>query len=162
MLGIAHGDLRLVCSCSAMETHFMKLPTNSSCADVASRGSLELNSECCNQGQTIVTCYTLQHLPIPFCELVWPTTSRQSRFTPRSFHFTITTLTVDWGSSSRAEILQTDLLERWHPMTVPLWKPLSSSVRSFDCQCLSMDIAWLCDRFYTPVSNRCGWNRLIH
>ena len=27
-LGIAHGDLRLV-RCSAMETHFMKLPTNS-------------------------------------------------------------------------------------------------------------------------------------
>ena len=29
-LGIAHGDLRLVCGCSAMETHFMKLPTKSS------------------------------------------------------------------------------------------------------------------------------------
>ena len=26
-LGIAHGDLRLVYSSSAMETHFMKLPT---------------------------------------------------------------------------------------------------------------------------------------
>ena len=25
-LGIAHGDLGLVCGCSAMETHFMKLP----------------------------------------------------------------------------------------------------------------------------------------
>jgi hypothetical protein len=52
-LGIAHGDLRLVCGCSAMETHFMKLPTNSYCADVASRGSLELGSECYNLGQTI-------------------------------------------------------------------------------------------------------------
>ena len=31
-LGIAHGDLRLVCGCMAMETHFMKLPTNSYCA----------------------------------------------------------------------------------------------------------------------------------
>ena len=41
--GIVHGDLRLVCGCLAMETHFMMLPTNSSCADVASRGSLELN-----------------------------------------------------------------------------------------------------------------------
>uniref|UniRef100_A0A8K9WMR0 Myosin XVIIIB n=1 Tax=Oncorhynchus mykiss TaxID=8022 RepID=A0A8K9WMR0_ONCMY len=39
-LGIAHGDLRLVCGCSAMETHLMMLPTNSSYADVASRGSL--------------------------------------------------------------------------------------------------------------------------
>jgi hypothetical protein len=34
-LSIAHGDHRLVCGCSAMETHFMKLPMNSSCADVA-------------------------------------------------------------------------------------------------------------------------------
>ena len=44
MLGIAHGDLRLVCGCSAMETHFMMLPTNSYCADIASRGSLEVGS----------------------------------------------------------------------------------------------------------------------
>uniref|UniRef100_A0A8C8JDH8 FERRY endosomal RAB5 effector complex subunit 3 n=1 Tax=Oncorhynchus tshawytscha TaxID=74940 RepID=A0A8C8JDH8_ONCTS len=44
-LGIAHGDLKLVCGYSAMEIHFMKLPTNSSCADVASRGSLELDTE---------------------------------------------------------------------------------------------------------------------
>ena len=38
MLGITHGDLRLVCGCSAMETHFVKLPTNFSlpfCAHVA-------------------------------------------------------------------------------------------------------------------------------
>ena len=28
-LGIAHGDLRLVCGCSAMGTNFMKLATNS-------------------------------------------------------------------------------------------------------------------------------------
>ena len=55
MLAIAHGDLRLVCGCLAMETHFMKLPTNSYCADVASRGSLELGIECCNRGQTIFT-----------------------------------------------------------------------------------------------------------
>jgi hypothetical protein len=34
-LGIVHGDIRLVCGCSAMETHFMKLPINSSCADVS-------------------------------------------------------------------------------------------------------------------------------
>jgi hypothetical protein len=26
MLGIVHGDLRFVCSCSAMENHFMKFP----------------------------------------------------------------------------------------------------------------------------------------
>ena len=45
-LGVAHGDLRLMWGCSAMETHFMKLQTNSYCADVASRGSLELGGEC--------------------------------------------------------------------------------------------------------------------
>ena len=41
-LGIAHGDLRLVCGCSALDTYFMKLPANSSCADISSRVSLEL------------------------------------------------------------------------------------------------------------------------
>ncbi|KAB5559430.1 hypothetical protein PHYPO_G00028930 [Pangasianodon hypophthalmus] len=44
-LDIVHSDLRLGCSCSAMETHFMKLLIHSSCVDVASRGSLELCSE---------------------------------------------------------------------------------------------------------------------
>ena len=34
--------------CAVMETHFMKLLLNSSSADVASRGSLELCSEYCN------------------------------------------------------------------------------------------------------------------
>ena len=58
---------------------------------------------------------------------------------PRHFHFTITALIVDRGSSSRAEIFRTDLLERWHPMTVPHWKSLSSSVRLFYCQCPCMD-----------------------
>ena len=45
MLDIAHGGLRLVCGSFTMETHFMKLQTNSSCADVSSRGCLELSSE---------------------------------------------------------------------------------------------------------------------
>jgi hypothetical protein len=35
------------------------------------------------------------------------------RAAPRRFHFTITAFTVDWGSSCRADILQTDLLESW-------------------------------------------------
>jgi hypothetical protein len=39
-LGIVYGDLMLVCGCSAMETHFMKLLMNSSRADVDSRCSL--------------------------------------------------------------------------------------------------------------------------
>ena len=45
-LGIAHGDLRPVCGFLAIKNHFMKLPTNSYCADTASKGSLELGSEC--------------------------------------------------------------------------------------------------------------------
>ena len=66
---------------------------------------------------------------------------------PRHFHFTITALTVDWGSSSRAESLRTDLLEKWHPMTVPRWKSRSASVRPFYCQCFSIKNAWLCACF---------------
>jgi hypothetical protein len=51
-LGIVHGDLRLVCGCTPMETHFMKLLTNSYCA---SRSNLELGSGCCNRWQMIFT-----------------------------------------------------------------------------------------------------------
>ena len=108
-------DFRLVCGCSGMETYFMKLPTNSSVSvDIASRGCLEISSEC----------------------------------------------------SSRAEIWRTDLLERCHRhMTMPLWKSLSSSVRPFYCQCLSMEIAQQCAwfiYFFTAVGNSCGWNSLIY
>ena len=49
---------------------------------------------------------------------------------PSHFHLTITALTVDWGSSSRVEIWQTDLLERWHPMTVPHWTGVAEIVES--------------------------------
>jgi hypothetical protein len=49
---------------------------------------------------------------------------------PRHFHFTITALTVDWGSSSRAQIWWPDLFERWHPMMVPCLKSLCSSVQA--------------------------------
>jgi hypothetical protein len=45
---------------------------------VASRGSLELGSECCNRGQAIFTRYALQYSAVLFCELVWPTTLRLS------------------------------------------------------------------------------------
>ena len=57
-VGIAHGDPRLVCGCSATEINFMKCPTNSYFADIASRGSLELGRECCNRGQTFFTRYS--------------------------------------------------------------------------------------------------------
>jgi hypothetical protein len=78
-LGNAHGNLRLLNGCSAMETHFMNLSTNIYCADVVYRGSLELGSECCKRGQTIFTHCALQHLEVHFCELVWPTTLRLRR-----------------------------------------------------------------------------------
>jgi hypothetical protein len=45
-LGIAHGDLRLVCM--QLLVNFMKLQTNSYCAVFDSIGSLELGSEFCN------------------------------------------------------------------------------------------------------------------
>ena len=97
-----------------------KLLTNSYYADVASRGSLELGSECCNQGQIIFTWFsTWQSRSVSLCGIPlcgWAVVA------PRCFHFTITALTVDRGSSSRAEIIRTDLLERWQPMTVPCWK----------------------------------------
>jgi hypothetical protein len=82
-LDIVHCDLRL--GCSAMKTHFVKLPTNSSCADVGSSGSLAFCSECCNWGETIFTRYMLQHSAVPLCELVWPTTSRLSRCCSKTF-----------------------------------------------------------------------------
>ena len=50
---LAFRMVRFLCGCSAMESHFMKLPMNSYCADFASRGSLELGSECYNRGQTM-------------------------------------------------------------------------------------------------------------
>ena len=104
----------------------------------ASRDRLELGSECWNWRQTIITSYALQWscsvslscLPLRSWAVI----------AHRCFHFTITALTVDRRSASRAEMLQTDLLEKWHPMTVPRWKSLSSSVRPFYCQCLSMAV----------------------
>jgi hypothetical protein len=51
---------------------------------------------------------------------------------PRDFHFTITAHRDDRGSSSEAEIWRTGLLKRWHPIEVPRWKSLSSSVRPFN------------------------------
>ena len=104
MLGIAHGDFKLVFGYSSMETHFMKLQTNSYCANVAFRVSLELDSECCNQGQTIFTRYSLQHSAVPFCALVWPTTSRLKHCCSQTFPFHNKARIVDRGSSSRADI----------------------------------------------------------
>jgi hypothetical protein len=87
---------------------------------------------------------------VSFCELVWLTTPW---FLNCFFFFSWTyTLrnksTYSWrGSSSRADIWLIDLLERWHPTTVPCWKSLSFSKRQFYCHCLSMEIAWQCALF---------------
>lgn len=40
-LGIAHGDVRVACSCLATETHLTKLPTHCLCDDIVSRGNLD-------------------------------------------------------------------------------------------------------------------------
>ena len=156
-VGIAHGDLRLVCRSLAMETHFMKL-----CLVLTLISDAVWNSvvSVATEYRQILRA-SAQSSPVLWA-CVWPTTSGWAVVAPKCFHFTITALTVDRDSSSRAEILQTDLLERWHLMTVPHWKSLSYSVWPFCCQCLSMEIVWPCAQFYTPVSSRCGWNSRIH
>ena len=108
---------RLLCGCSVMEIHYRKLLMNSYCADVASRGSLELGSECSNQGQIFTHYSTLWSHSVSLCGLpllFWVVVG------PRHFHFTITA--VDRFRSRRAEVWRTDLLERWHPMMVLHWK----------------------------------------
>ena len=79
---------------------------------------------------------------------------------PRCFHFTITELTVDPTRAGQ----KFDELTCWKGGI--LWrchvKSLTSSVRPFYCQWLSMKIAWLGAWFYTPVSNGCDWNSRIH
>ena len=149
-----HLVLRMV----ILSFHFMNLPMNSSCTEVASRGSLELGVSVATEDRPYLHAKqfstrqsdsgTLCGLPLRGWAVV----------VPRCFHFKITAFTVDGGCSSRAEIWQC----LWHPMTVPRWKSLSSSVRPFCCQCLSVEIKLLCARFYTPVCKRCGWNSRIH
>jgi hypothetical protein len=130
----------------------MKLLTNSSCADVASRGCFVLGSEYCNWGQTIFTSFSPRRSrSVSLCGLPL---SGWAVVAPRLFHFTITALTIDRGSSSRAEIWLTDFLERCHVESH--W-----AIQPFYCPCLSIEIASLCARFYTPVSKECDWNEWI-
>jgi hypothetical protein len=68
------------------------------------------------------------------------TTRFSTRWSRRRFHFTITAL--DRGSSSREEIGQNYLLERWRLYEALHWRILSSSVRPFCCRCLSMEILY--------------------
>ena len=104
-LALCIGILGLCVAARAWKPIVMKLPMNSFCANFASRGSLGLGSEFqtasgSNRGQTIFTRCALQH---PLCVLPlhgWAIVD------PRSFHFTITALTVNQDSSSRAGIWQ--------------------------------------------------------
>ena len=92
-LGIGHGDLRLVCGYLAMETHFMKLHMNSSCADVASRGifgtrycMLQPIDRCDTRFSTRWSC-SVSLCGLPLCG--WAVVA------PRCFHFTITAQKFD-------------------------------------------------------------------
>ena len=134
--------------------------TNSYCVDLASRGSLEISSECCNRGHTVFMRFSTRwSRSVSLCDLPLRCGAVVA---PRRFHFTITALRVARGSFSSAELWRTDLLERWHLMKVPCWKSLVLLKSSFYRQCLSIEVACLCARFYTLVSNRCAWNSRIH
>jgi hypothetical protein len=100
-LGIAHGDL--MCDSLALETHFLKLPTNSYCTDVASDAVWNfVVSVATEDRQFLHTTHvsTQWSCSVSLCGLPL----RGGTVAPRHFHFTITALKVDWGTSSKAEI----------------------------------------------------------
>ena len=127
-IGIAHDDLQLVCSSSAMETHFKKLPTSSSCADVASRGSLELGSECCNprtgdfyalQHSAVAKSTHLKEGPHPFVYIVYrfiKTTQAKTMLQTNKYNFMKTWTYSCWMESKEASLLKTTSI--WH---IPPW-----------------------------------------
>ena len=67
---------------------------------------------------------------------------------PKSFHFTITALTVERASASRAEIWRTDLLKvaSYDGATLKVTELFSKAIL------LTM----------SPVINKCGWNSRIY
>ena len=74
-LCIALGDVRLGCSCSAMETQSMKLSTHCSWANLKATQSLEVCSYwLCRKLATSAHCAP-QHALTPLCDFMWPTTS---------------------------------------------------------------------------------------
>jgi hypothetical protein len=98
-LGIAHGDLKLVCRCSAMETHFMNLLMNSYCAYVASRDSLEA-------GVKLFLCATLFSTWLSHSvSLCGQPLCGWSVVAPRHIHFTITALRAASGSGQKSNVL---------------------------------------------------------
>ena len=154
-LGIAHGDLKLVWGCSAKETHFIMFLINSYCADVASRGSLDSVVSVANKNRWFLRTMRFSTRRSRSASLYYLPLRDWAIVASRRFHFRN-------KSIYRVDIWWTNLSDRWHPMTVPCWKSLSSSIRPFYCQCLSMEIACLCAWFYTPGSKGFGWNSQTH
>ena len=100
-LGIAHSDLRLVCGCLAMETHFMMLPINIYCAVFVWKLVLSVATKD-RQFLRATRFSTRRSRSVSLCDLPlcgWAVVA------PVHFHFTITALAVDRGSSSRTDIL---------------------------------------------------------
>ena len=81
---------------------------------------------------------------------------------PRHFHFTITAYTVDWAVPAGHTFYE---LTCWKGGIQ--WRLMAhnngwNGIKHMETKCLSMEIVWLCARFYTPVSNGCGWNSRIY
>jgi hypothetical protein len=117
MLGIAHGDLRLL----GHGNPFHGAPDKQLLC-WCWKSVLNVATE----HRRFFTRYALQHSGFPLSELVWLTTTWLSSCC--SWMLLLHNNSTYGGSSNRAEIWRTDLLVRWHPMTVPRWKSLSSTV----------------------------------
>ena len=126
MLCIALADVWLGCSCSAMETHSMKLSTH--CYELIWRPHEVWRSVAIDSAESwrpLCTMHNSIHWP---CSVIlrglplhgW------AAVIPNRFHFVIIPLTVDCGIFRSEEISRLDLLHRWHPITVPRWNSLSS------------------------------------
>ena len=106
-LCIALGDVWLGCSCSAMETHSMKLYMHCCWANLKATWSLEVCSDwLCRKLAT--SAHSASADPAP------------------SFYVAYHFVTVDCGIFRSEDISRLDLLRRWHPITVPRWNSLSS------------------------------------
>jgi hypothetical protein len=79
-----------------------------------------------------------------------------------AYHFVDELLLLLDVSTSQSQHLQLTRVEIWLTcwkgcrLTVPHWMSLSSSVRPFYCQCLTMEIAWLCFPFCLCICTNAG------